>query len=162
MLFKLQPNIEDTLARCVEILNKENVEISEEQKQKLVSFVKERYPDLRRIINDLQRFCTSNKLNIIKEDNVKNTASKVYEMLLKKEDSFKIRKYVIGEEKIFGGDYQNIMKDILENFLTSNLKEEKIKRIVLEIGEHIYRDNFVLDHEINFFCCIIAIENAMA
>jgi replication factor C small subunit len=161
MMFKLQPNIEDTVVRCVEILNKENVEVSLDQKEKLVSFIRERYPDLRRIINDLQRFSASKSLKITKENNIKNTASKIYEMLLKKEDSFKIRKYVIGEEKIFGGDYQNMMKDILENFLTSNLKEEKLKRIVLEIGEHIYRDNFVLDHEINFFCCIIAIENAM-
>lgn len=162
MMFKLQPNIEDTVVRCVEILNKEKIEVPSTQKENLLSFIKERHPDLRRIINDLQRFSASKVLNIVKENNVKNTASKIYEMLLKKEDTFKIRKYVISEEKIFGGDYQNIMKEVLESFLSSNLKEEKVKRIVLEIGEHIYRDNFVMDHEINFFCCLVAVENVMA
>ena len=45
--------------------------------------------------------------------------------------------------------------------MTIVIPEDKKKRIMLEIGEHMYRDNFVLDHEINFFCCVMAIENAL-
>lgn len=162
LMFKLQPNIEDTLLRCVEILNQENVKINSEQKENLISFVKERYPDLRRIINDLQRFSTTGELIVRKENEVKNTALKIYQMLLEKIDAVDIRKYAIGEDKLIGGDYQTLMKEILENFLNSSLKEEKIKRIVLDMGEHIYRDNFVLDHEINFFCCLLSVEQIMA
>jgi hypothetical protein len=81
--------------------------------------------------------------------------------LITKVSSIVIRKNIIEEEKSFAGDYQTLLKGLMNTFYESNIKDEKKKRIMLDIGEHMYRDNFVVDHEINFFCCLISIENSL-
>ena len=117
---------------------------------------------MRRIINDLQRFSITGTLIINKTNDVKNIAENVYTSLISKVDSIKIRQIVIENEKTFGSDYQTLLKGILDFFYESTkVKEQSKKRIILEIGEHMYRDNFVVDHEINFFCCLVAIENVL-
>lgn len=162
LMFKIQPSIENSLIRCCEILNQENIKVSSDQKNILLEYIKVNYPDLRRIINDLQRFSTTGFLIIDKSNDLKNIADKIFNLLITKTDSSKIRKLVIEEEKSFASDYQNLMKEIMDIFFNSNkVKDSTKKRIMLEIGEHMYRDNFVLDHEINFYCCIIAIETAL-
>lgn len=162
LIFKIQPSLNDSLKRCCFILKSENIKVDDDQKQNLVHYIQKNYPDLRRIINDLQRFSVSGVLQINSADQVKDFAEKIYNALISKLESTKIRKIVIEEEKTFGADYQNLLKEILNFFYeASNIKEDKKKRIILEIGEHMYRDNFVVDHEINFFCCLIAIENVI-
>jgi hypothetical protein len=116
---------------------------------------------MRRVLNDLQRFSVSGSLTIIQVDQVKNITTKLYNDFISKVSSIDIRRYIIEEEKSFAGDYHLLMKDLMDTFYESKVKEDKKKRIMLEIGEHMYRDNFVLDHEINFFCCVMAIENAL-
>jgi hypothetical protein len=69
-----------------------------------------------------------------------------------------IRKFVIQEEKNFAADYQKLLKELFDLVYFSSLKEDAKKGIMLEIGEHMYRDNLVMDHEINFFCGLLAIE----
>ena len=161
LMFENEPKIEDSVKRCCFILKKENIQVSDEQKLLLMSFIQKKHPDLRRIINDLQKFSSSGSLNIVIKSDVKNVAEKVYESLVSKESSLVIRKLVIEQESYFDGEYQNLLKEIMNLFYSSKIKEDQKKRIMLEIGEHIYRDNFVVDHEINFFCCLIALESAI-
>jgi replication factor C small subunit len=162
LMFKIQPSLDDSLSRCCYILQNENIKVSEEQKLLLIDYIKKNYPDLRRIINDLQKFSTTNSLQITKKDDTNTLAERVYNSLLTKIDSTKIRKMVIDEESTFGGDYQILMKDVFEFFYkNSTIKESNKKRILLDMGEHIYRDNFVTDHEINFYCCLISVENSL-
>lgn len=161
LMFENEPKIEDSVKRCCFILKKENIQVSDEQKLLLMSFIQKKHPDLRRIINDLQKFSSSGSLNIVIKSDVKNVAEKVYDSLVSKESSLVIRKLVIEQESYFDGEYQNLLKEIMNLFYSSKIKEDQKKRIMLEIGEHIYRDNFVVDHEINFFCCLIALESAI-
>jgi DNA polymerase III delta prime subunit len=161
LMFKNEPSVEDCIKRCVFILKNENIQVPDDQKSLLVDFITKKYPDLRRIINDLQRFSTTGKLFISTKNETKNLAERIYNLLLAKTSSLEVRKIVIQEEVSFGSDYQNLMKEILNLFYESKLKEDNKKRAMLEIGEHIYRDNSVLDHEINFFCCLMALESAI-
>lgn len=163
LMFNIIPSVFDSMKRCCYILKNEKVEISDEQSGLLYKFIEENLPDLRRIVNDLQRFSISGKLQITKRENSKNFAIRIFEALLLKKDSSEIRKMVIEEEKSFGSDYQQIMKSLLEIFFeTKKIKDDKKKRVLLDIGEHLYRDNFVADHEINFFCCLMSIENSLS
>jgi replication factor C small subunit len=160
LLFNIIPDLAECAKRCINILKQENVEISSDKE--FVTFVKNNFPDMRRIINDIQRYSVSGKLIINWSNDVKNVSENVYNALITKVDAIKIRKIVIENEKTFSADYQNLLKGILDFFYeTNSIKESIKKRIILEIGEHMYRDNFVIDHEINFFCCLIAIENAL-
>lgn len=157
LLFNLKPTISDVLKRCVYILNQENVEIDD--KDNLLVFIEKRYPDLRRIINDLQKYSIDKKFDLNNGSNITNFAIEVFRSLLKKEDVLTIRKNVIEKENLFDANYQNLLKECFDLIYQSKLEDKKKKSVLVEIGEYMYRDNFVLDHEINFFCCLLAIEN---
>ena len=161
LLFKLNPEENAVLVRCVEILIKEKIKIDDTQKKLLPKFVKDRYPDLRRTINDLQKFSVTGDVQILDDDVSLSFASNLFKKLLDKEPVLNLRKTVIENEKIFNNDYQQLMKSLFDLIYSSSLLEIKKKMVLLDLGEHMYRDNFVLDHEINFYCCLIAIENSL-
>ncbi len=164
MLFKLQTDIRSCVARCAEIIKKENVKITDESKEKFIEFVTDRYPDLRRIINDLQRFCVTGELVIPDGDELLDLTGYIIKGLaITKISSLDIRKKVIESEKSFGNDYQQLLKNLFDYVYNSDDLSDKIKKsFLIDIGEHLYRDNFVLDHEINFFCCILAMEASVS
>jgi replication factor C small subunit len=161
LLFKLTPEENAVLVRCVEILIKEKVTIDESQKKLLPKFVNERYPDLRRVINDLQKFSVSGVLQIQEENSSLNFADTLFKKLLSKEPVLELRKMVIENEKLFNNDFQQLMKSLFDLIYESQVQDIKKKMLLLDLGEHMYRDNFVLDHEINFYCCLIAMENSL-
>jgi replication factor C small subunit len=161
LLFKLTPEENAVLVRCVEILIKEKVTIDESQKKLLPKFVNERYPDLRRIINDLQKFSVSGILQIQEENTSLNFANSLFKKLIDKESVLELRRVVIENEKLFNNDFQQLMKSLFDLIYESSVQDIKKKMLLLDLGEHMYRDNFVLDHEINFYCCLIAMENSL-
>lgn len=161
VLFNLKPDLEDSIKRCFSILEKENVEISDELKPQILEFIKKRHPDLRRTINDLQKFSIDKNLNIDKKINSNALAIQIFKGILSKNSVLELRKIIIENETVFDSDYQSLLKEFFEIIYNSKLDEKKKKLLLLEVGEYMYRDNFVLDHEINFFCCLTAIENVL-
>lgn len=162
MLFKLQNDITACLTRCVTILKAENINklLTDDNKKKFTEFVTDRYPDLRRIINDLQKFCHTRELIIPDNNQLLDLAGYVIKGLsISRISSLELRKKVIESEKSFNNDYQQLLKNMFDYVYSSgDLPEKAKKSFLLDIGEYLYRDNFVLDHEINFFCCILAME----
>jgi replication factor C small subunit len=164
ILFKIQPTLRGCADRCIEILKKENIQFDISSiKKNLTNFLNDRYPDLRRIINDLQKFSVTGTLVFPEQYEISNISSYIIEGLVSKSiSSLEIRKKIIESEKDFNGDYQELMKNIFEYTYKSDDLTDKVKRsLLIDLGEYMYRDNFVLDHEINFFCCILAIENSI-
>jgi len=164
MLFKLQPTLKACGQRCIEILEKESIKFdSGTMKTKLSEFLTDRYPDLRRIINDLQKFSITGTLIFPEKNEVSDLCSFVVKgLLVSKLSSLEIRKTIIESEKLFNNDYQQLMSNMFDYVYSSSDLEEKHKKLLLiNLGEYMYRDNFVLDHEINFFCCILAIEASL-
>jgi replication factor C small subunit len=155
LLFNVIPELNDIIKRCCFIIKKENIKVPEDQKEKLISYIENNYPDMRRIINDIQMFSIKGILDIKGINKTKNFAEKLYSEIVSNKSCFDIRKIVISEEKTFGADYHNLMKELFDLFFGSSLPENNKKSILLDIGEHMYRDAFVLDHEINFFCLIV-------
>jgi DNA polymerase III delta prime subunit len=164
MLFKLQTDIRSCVARCAEILKKENIKITDDSKENFIEFVTDRYPDLRRIINDLQRFCVTGELIIPDGDELLDLTGFIIKGLaITKISSLDIRNKVIESEKSFSNDYQQLLKNLFDYVYNSDDLSDKTKKsFLIDIGEHLYRDNFVLDHEINFFCCILAMEASIS
>jgi replication factor C small subunit len=156
LLFNIIPKLDQTILRCFNILKQENIKVDSEKD--LITFVKDSFPDIRRIINDLQKFSITGTLQIKNNDYAKNFANVLFDNLISKKSVIEIRKSVINEEKNFASDYQALLKELFDIIYTSDLKEDIKRAMMLEIGEHMYRDNLVMDHEINFFCCIISIE----
>lgn len=162
LLFFIKPNLEDVFKRCAFILKNENIEVENSQKIKLIKYIENHYPDMRRIINDLQKFSASKKLEIKDFNDAKNTAQLILNDLLQKNDVINIRKKVIEQEKVFDSNYQSLFKELFELVYGLKITDEKKKMLLLDLGEFMYRDNFVIDHEINFFCCLINLQKSFS
>lgn len=155
-IFNLNPPVADVVKRVAFILQSENIKISSEQKKKLIEYIKAYYPDLRRILNDIQLFSYSGEL-IVDIDETNVFANSLLNKLIKKTDSLEIRKFVIDNEVVFSNSYTNLFKQLFEatfqSGLSLNIKEDILKRL----GEYMYRDAFVVDKEINFYVACLSV-----
>lgn len=158
VMFKLQTNITSCVKRIVEILKAENIVVDSSLKTRLVEFTTERFPDMRRIINDLQKYSLTGTLILPENDEITDLAAYIVKSLTTAPmPVLELRKKVIESEKAFNNDYQRLLKEMFDYVYNSDLPENKKKSIMIDIGEYMYRDNFVLDHEINFFSCLLSI-----
>jgi replication factor C small subunit len=160
-IFNLQSSLEDVTKRCCFILKNENITVPSDQKPLLVNHIQNCYPDLRRIINDLQKFSITGTLLIKSQNFIKDFSQEIYNLLLSKISSITIRKKIIEEENKFNSDYQLLLNELFECFYNSEIDELKKKNILLELGEYMYRDVSVIDKEINFFCCLISLDKVI-
>ena len=156
LLFNIIPKLDQCALRCLDILKRENIKI--ESEKEFITYIKVNFPDMRRIINDLQKFSVTGSLIIKHNNQVKEYASVIIKDLTDKKSVIDIRKFIIQEERNFGSNYQSLLKELFDFVFIHSMKDDLKKGIMLEIGEHMYRDNLVMDHEINFFCCLLAIE----
>jgi replication factor C small subunit len=150
--------IKNCVERCVYILKNEKIELSQKNKNIITQKVKNYYPDLRKIIHELQTSLNLN-LNINENSDNLDTFSKNLFESLKTQNFLELRKYIIENEKCFEGNYNGLLKKICEIVFYSNLDSEKIKKCFLEISEAIYKSKNISDQEINFTSCMAKIQD---
>ncbi len=155
-IINLIPPIEGVVQRVGEILKKENIVVDSKQKPLLLEHIRKNLPDLRRIINDMQKFSITGTLNIKNEDS-SGFAKSIVAKLLSKEDMMKLRKEIIEGEKFFSSDYRHLMKLIFEELYNSNLNYEQKGDLLLRLAEGMEKDAFVIDKEINFFATLLSL-----
>ena len=145
-IFNLTPPLDGVLNRVVSILKNEGITVPDTEKQRLVELVRSGYPDLRRIINDIQKFSFTGTL-VIKDNQVKGIANKVVEKIKGKASPQELRKYVIEREQEFSGDYLQLLKEMFEVLFETDTNTNNL----LVISEGMYKDAIVIDKEINWF-----------
>jgi len=145
-IFNLTPPLDGVLNRVVSILKNEGVNVPNTEKQKLVELVRSGYPDLRRIINDIQKFSYTGTL-IVKQNQAKGIANKIIEKIKAKVSPQELRKYVIEREQEFSGDYLQLLKEMFEVLFETDNDPNKL----LTVSEGMYKDSIVVDKEINWF-----------
>jgi len=152
----LKPEIKQAAKRCFNILQQENVTVSDEQKKKFGQLVKRTFPDLRKTINELQKSVVDGELLIDSSGSDSELLKAVAEGL--KEDSLKVRKFLIENEDRFQGDYDTLLANLLDYLYEQPIDEFKKKQMITIIADHLYKSAFVVDKEINAFACIVALE----
>jgi replication factor C small subunit len=145
-IFNLTPPLDGVLNRVVAILKHEGITVPDTEKPKLVELVRSGYPDLRRIINDIQKFSYTGTLTI-KDNQVKGIANKVVSKIRGKVTPHELRKFVIEREQEFSGDYLQLLKEMFEVMFESDADANTL----LVISEGMYKDAIVIDKEINWF-----------
>lgn len=145
-IFNLTPPLDGVLNRVVAILKNEGIIVPDTEKQKLVELVRSGYPDLRRIINDIQKFSFTGTL-MVKENQAKGIANKVVEKIRGKVSPHELRKYVIEREQEFSGDYLQLLKEMFEVLFEADTDANNL----LIVSEGMYKDAIVIDKEINWF-----------
>lgn len=150
--FVLTPPKEEYVKRILHVINQEDVEID---KPNLSELINRSYPDLRKCINSLQKYVISGK-----NSNIVNGAETVIDKslsLLKNKELYKVRKFIIENESSFSNDYDTLFKVLFDKLYSNELElsEEKNRDCMVTASEYYYRNNIVIDKEINFYTCLI-------
>jgi len=155
----LKPVIDQAVKRCYNILQQENINISDEQKKKFVMLVKRYFPDLRKTINELQKSVIDGELCIDSNGSDSELLQKIFEGIQK--NSLGVRKYLIENEDRFQGDYDTLLANFLDYLYDQNIADMKKKEMIAIIADHLYKSAFVVDKEINAFACFISLEKCL-
>ena len=132
------------------ILEKESVEYDPKV---LVELIQKHFPDWRRVLNELQRYSVSGKIDTgilaafsnVKTDNLFQS--------LKTKDFSKVRKWVVDN---LDNDPSVLIRSIYDAVYT-HLEGSGIAAAVLIIAKYQYQSGFVADQEINMLACLTEI-----
>jgi replication-associated recombination protein RarA len=149
-IFNLTPPLEGVIARVIYILKQENISVPDTEKSKLITLIRNSYPDLRRIINDIQKYSFTGELRI-DDTSVKNIANKVIEKIKINCDPCELRRFVIEREQEFSGNFLQLLKEMFEVVFNKQQPQAEKSKALLTISEGMYKDALVTDKEINWF-----------
>lgn len=138
------------MKRVCGILAKENIEFD---KAVVAEVLKKHFPDWRRVLNELQRYSATGKIDSGILENFQEVSIKTLMGFLKERDFTNMRKWV-GEN--IDNDatvmYRNIY-DQANQYLTPS----SVPMVILIIGKYQYQHAFAADAEINLVCCLTEI-----
>ena len=135
------------LERVKKILDNEQVEYNEKV---LVELITKHFPDFRRIINELQRYSVTGKIDVgvlatTGDLNVDKLMS-----YMKSKNFNEVRRWVV--ENI-DNDQTKIFRTIYDG-LYDHLESKTIPMAILILGDYQYKAAFVADPEINMTACL--------
>ena len=159
--FDLSPDIHSVVNRVLLILKKEKITIPSTEQVNLVRIIKDNFPDIRKIINTIQKYSISGTFEIKEKLQKNEIVNKIHSSIVDKK-TLDLRRYLIENENEFQGDYGNLLKQYLNFIYSSNINDEQKKSSVIIISEYLYRDAFVVDKEINAFACICQLEKVIS
>ncbi len=141
---------ENYLKLCEGILAKEEIEFD---KKVLIQLIMKHFPDFRRVLNELQRYSSSGKIDTgiltsLEELNV----TELVEALKTKRFS-DMRKWTNSN---MDSDTTRIFRKLYDS-LSSYLKPQSVPQAVLIIADYQYKSAFVADQEINMVACLTEI-----
>ena len=135
------------LKRVCAILDAEDIEYD----QKVVAeLVMRRFPDFRRLINDLQKYSLGGKIDV----GILGTSAsdKINDLIafMKKKEFGSIRKWVASN---IDNDHVGLFRSVYDG-LHDILEPQSIPQAILTIAEYQYKAAFVADQEINTMACL--------
>lgn len=140
----------DIAKRCLYILKEEGVKCVDCSCE-IGRLVKAFYPDIRKVINNLQKFTINGKFEFIENFSADSDEKKSLLDLVKKADVKTIRKDLLGA----GADYIGFYRYLFNN--AKSISQSNAVDIMMDVSEHMYRHAIVPDQEINFVSCILRI-----
>ena len=155
--FDLTPPFDDVVKRIVDIVKQEGIKIDADQKPNFVNVIKQSYPDIRKVLNSIQKATINNVFTVDHSVDNKEIVDVIHKHITSN-DSLKLRKYLIENENEFQGDYHNLMKQYLNYVYTSSLDDNKKRQYIVTLSESMLNDVWVLDKEINAFACWVNLE----
>lgn len=133
--------------RVVEILKLEGIEYD---KPVVAEVIKKHFPDNRRIINELQRYSASGKIDSGILTDIQDVSLKSLVKFLKDKDFTNMRKWVAEN---LDNDPNLIYRRIYDQ-ASSLMTKSSVPQAVLIIGKYQYQQAFAVDAEINLVCCL--------
>jgi hypothetical protein len=136
------------MKRMSNILDGESVEYSEKV---LAELLMKHFPDYRRVLNELQRYSVSGKIDEGILSNLAEVNTKALIDSLRDKDWKKMRQWVANN---VDADPQGVYRKIYDTLLD---KVAQVPQLVLLIADYQYKAAFVADQEINLTACLTEI-----
>ena len=136
--------------RLQEILGTEGVEYDNKV---LVELIQKHFPDWRRVLNELQRYSVSGKIDSGILATFSNVKTDDLFKTLKEKDYSQVRKWVVDN---LDNDPTVLLRSIYDALYT-HLAGPGIAAAVLIIAKYQYQSSFVADQEINMLACLTEI-----
>lgn len=136
--------------RIVDILTTEGVEFDSKVVAELVT---KHFPDFRRVLNELQRYSVSGKIDSGLLVNMSEESLKDLIKLIKAKDYQGTRKWVGKNSDV---DTTTLFHELYES-ASENLDPSSIPNLVLILADYQYKAAFVADHELNIMAAMTEI-----
>lgn len=160
--FEFDPPIKDIKSRVVSILLNENIDVDEDQKQLLKDLIDKTYPDIRKTINLIQQNTKNGKLKIVTKEERNQFALTLLDKMSDSSTTItSLRSYIIQNELDFNTDYHGLLKSLFDVVFGSDVQDTKKASALTIIGDAMYKHQFVMDVEVNAFCCVIQVQKAL-
>lgn len=138
------------MKRVRTILNTENVEYD---KEAVAAIIMKHYPDARRILNELQRYSATGKIDSGILINVSEESFKKLLNYMREKNFSSVRKWVGENSDTDTTELFRKFYDQASDIMTQN----SIPQLVLHLANYQYKAAFVADHEINLVACLTEI-----
>lgn len=133
--------------RVTQILKNENVEYDPKVVAQLIT---NHFPDYRRVLNELQRYSVSGKIDTGIFVNLSQESYKELVTFLKERSFNEVRKWVA---KNSDADTAALFKEMYDN-AADYLESSSIPNLILILAEYQYKAAFVADHELNIMAAM--------
>ncbi len=145
---KQKPKLaQDFFASVTDILKRENIEYD---KKVVLELITKYFPDWRRILNELQRYSASGRIDAGLLVNLQEVQIHDLMVSLKKKEFTKVREWVVQN---LDNDPMRIYRLIYDS-LYDTVDSSTIPHAVVCIGDYCYKSSFVADQEINLLACL--------
>ena len=136
--------------RATAILKQENIEFDPKVVAELIT---KHFPDYRRILNEMQRYSVSGKIDSGILVNMSEESFKSLIKLMKDKDFTEVRKWVA---KNSDADTTALFRELYDN-ASVNMDVNSIPPMVLILADYQYKAAFVADHELNIMAALTEI-----
>jgi len=154
----MRTSLKDVVRRCVEILKNENIQLPKEQKKNFLTLVESHYPDIRKCINELQKYSASGVFEI----NSRASNNELMELIyhnIKTNKTLTLRKYLIENDELFDSDHESLLKDFLNYLYDVDMDDIIKKQAILIIADSLFEMMSVTDREICCIACLLKLED---
>ena len=136
--------------RATAILKQEGIEFDQKV---VVELVMKHFPDYRRILNELQRYSVSGKIDSGILVNMSQESFKDLIKLMKDKNFTEVRKWVA---KNSDSDTVALFRELYDS-ASNTIEANSIPQMVLVLADYQYKAAFVADHELNIMAALTEI-----
>ena len=138
----------EILSRLEYILDNENIPY---EKEVVVKLIMKHFPDIRRILNEIQRYSVAGKIDVGILSNFDQLKIGDLITAMKEKNFTDARKWIVSN---LDNSPPELFRKIYETMYES-LEKNSVPEAVLIIAEYQYKSAFVADQEINFVACVV-------
>jgi len=158
--FDLTPPYDKVVERGIHVLKSEGISVADDEKPKLINLIKNCYPDLRKVIGELQKNSINGEFTVEETVDKFDFADEVFKRLLKGQGT-ELRQFVIQNEIKFSNNYHTLLKSLFEVIYKSDLSFEKKRPAMLLVANAMGQHGSVMDPEINSYACLLELSEIL-